>query len=84
MSRRSRPESTPTPIPGRRGWGRSYDPFYVFEQAARDDGKAYQSPEPKAERALLALLGSRAAVAVMGCLAALVVATLLVLLVLKP
>jgi hypothetical protein len=82
VSRRSQPE-WPPPTPGRRGPGRSYDPFYQFERAARDDGKPYTAPEPKVELRLLALLGSRAAVAVMGCLLAVVLVTLLVLLALR-
>ena len=83
MTRRSEPEWTPPPTPGRRGPGRSYDPFYAFERLARDDGKPYKSPEPKAERELLALLGSNAALVVMSCLLVVVVATLLVLLVVR-
>jgi hypothetical protein len=58
-------------------------PLQQFRQAARDDGKPYQSPEPKAERQLLALLGTNAAVVLMGGLLVVVVVTLLVLLVLK-
>ncbi len=82
MSRRSQRE-WPPPTPGRRGPGRSYDPFYEFERVARDDGKPHVRPEPKAELRLLALLGSKAAVAVMGCLLVVVVATMLVLMVLR-
>jgi hypothetical protein len=82
MSRRSQRE-WPPPTPGRRGPGRSYDPFYEFERVAREDGKPYVRPEPKAELRLLALLGSKAAVAVMGCLLVVVVATMLVLMVLR-
>ncbi len=66
--------------PGDRG---TADPFYAFKRVARDDGKPYQSPEPKAERELLALLGSKAAVMMMSCLLVAVVAVLLVLLVFK-
>ena len=73
----------PPPTAGRRGPGRSYDPFYQFERVARDDGKPYMPPEPKAELRLLALLGSRAAVAVVGCLLAVVVVNLRVLLALR-
>src|ERR1700761_6369867 len=84
MTKRSQPERTPTPpLPGRRGPGRSYDPFYQFEKAARDDGKPYKSPEPKAERALLALLGSNSAMVVMSCVLVLVVVVLLALLVFR-
>jgi hypothetical protein len=83
MTRRSQPEWTPPPTPGRRGPGRSYDPFYQFERLERDGGKPYQSPEPKAERELLALVGSNAALVVMGCLLVLVVGALLGLLVVR-
>jgi hypothetical protein len=58
-------------------------PLYQFKRAARDDGKPYKSPEPKAEQGLLALLGTNAAVTVMICLFVAVVAVLLVLLVIK-
>ena len=66
--------------PGDRG---TADPFYAFKRRARDDGKPYKSPEPKAERDLLALLGTNAVVVVMSCLLAAVVATLVVLLVVR-
>lgn len=56
-------------------------PLYRFKHLARDDGKPYRSPEPMAERKLLALLGTNAAVVVMCCLLAAVVVTVLVLLV---
>lgn len=78
MTRRSQPEWPPR-TPGRRGPRGSFDPFYQFERLARDDGKPYRSPEPKAELHLLAFLGSKAALIVMGCLLVVVVATLLVL-----
>jgi hypothetical protein len=66
--------------PGRRGPGRSYDPFYEFERLARDDDdKPFESPEPKAERQLLALLGSKAALMVMSGLLVVVVFILIVL-----
>jgi len=67
--------------PGRRGWLGSYYPFYRFQQLARDDGKPYESPEPKVERRLLSLLGTRAAVTVMTCLLVIVAFTLIVLVV---
>jgi hypothetical protein len=66
--------------PGDKG---TADPFYQFKKAARDDGKPYKSPEPKAERQLLGLLGTNAAMVVMGGLLVVVVAALLVLLVVK-
>jgi hypothetical protein len=83
MARRSQPEWIPPPTPGRRRFGRSYDPFYAFEKLERDDGKPYRSPEPKAERALLILLGSNTALVVMGCVLVFVLAALLVVLVVK-
>jgi hypothetical protein len=79
MARRS-PAGWPE-WPGRRGYARTYDPFYEFKRLARDDGKPLESPEPKAERQLLALLGSKAALAVMTCLLVIVVFTLIVLMV---
>jgi hypothetical protein len=66
--------------PGDKG---TSDPFYQFKKAARDDGKPYKSPEPKAERQLLGLLGTNAAMVVMGGLLVVVVVVLLVLLVVK-
>jgi hypothetical protein len=66
--------------PGDKG---TSDPFYQFKRAARDDGKPYKSPEPKAERALLGLLGTNAVMVVMCGLLVVVVATLLVLLAVK-
>jgi hypothetical protein len=58
-------------------------PVYKFRQLARDNGKPYKSPEPKAERQLLGLLGTNAAMVVMGGVLVAVVAALLVLLALK-
>ncbi len=79
MAKRSEPEWPPA-TPGRRGPGRSYDPFYQFEQLARDDGKPYKPPEPKAELQLLAWLGSKSALVVMYCLLVVVVGVVLGLL----
>jgi hypothetical protein len=64
--------------PGDKG---TSDPFRQFKLLARDDGKPYKSAEPKAERALLALLGTKAAVTVMVCLLVVVVATVVALMV---
>jgi hypothetical protein len=80
MSRRSEPPEA-APTPGRRGPGRSWDPFYQFEQLARDDGKPCAPPEPKAELRLLAMLGTKTAVTVMYCLLVIVVGVVLGLLV---
>ena len=66
--------------PGDKG---TADPFFQFKRAARDDGQPYKSPEPKAERQLLGLLGTNAAMVVMCGLLVVVVATLVVLLVVK-
>jgi hypothetical protein len=82
MTRRPQPEWPPA-TPGRRGFGRSYDPFYQFERLARDDGRPYKPPEPKAELRLLALLGTKTAVTVMTCLLVAVAGVLLVLMVLR-
>jgi hypothetical protein len=79
MARRS-PAGWPQ-WPGRRGYGRTYDPFYEFKRLARDDGKPLQSPEPKAERQSLVFLGSKAALVVMTCLLMVVAFTLIVLIV---
>jgi hypothetical protein len=75
----------PPPVPNvyRPGDKVTPGPLYRFKQAARDDGKPYKSPEPKAEQQLLGLLGTNAAVVVMWGLLAAVVVTVLVLLVLK-
>jgi hypothetical protein len=83
MTRRSRTEWIPPENPGRRTMGRGYDPFYAFEKLERDDGKPYQSPEPKAERALLALLSGNATLILMSCLLAAVVAAVLVVVVVR-
>jgi hypothetical protein len=83
MTRRSESEQEPPLEIGRRGPRGSWDPFYAFEKIARDDGKPYQSPEPKAERQLLTLLGSNAVVVVMSGLLVVVVVLLLGLLVFK-
>ncbi len=83
MTRRSEPGREPPLQIGRRGPRGSWDPFYAFEKIARDNGKPYQSPEPKAERVLLDLLSSKAVLVVMSSVLVLVVGTLLVLLVLK-
>jgi len=56
-------------------------PLHEFKQLARDDGKPYKSPEPKAEQGLLALLGTNAMVVVMCCLLAAVIITVVVLVV---
>ena len=83
MTRRSDPQREPPLQIGRRGPRGSWDPFYAFEKIARDDGKPYKSPEPKAERQLLALLGSKAALVVMSCVLVAAVLVLLVLLVFR-
>ena len=64
--------------PGDRG---TSDPFRAFKLLARDDGRPYKSAEPKAERQLLALLGTKAAVTVMVCLLVVVAATVLALMI---
>ncbi len=69
----------PPPRPGRLGGPR--DPFRQFERLARDDGKPYTPPEPKAELQLLAWLGSKGALVMMYCLLIAVVGVVLGLLV---
>ena len=83
MNSRSDPQREPPLKIGRPGPRGSWDPFYAFEKIARDDGKPYESPEPKAERQLLALLGSNAALVAMSCLLVVVVVTLLALMVFR-
>jgi hypothetical protein len=91
MTKRSRRESPPPTfveppyVPNVRRPGDRWPagPLHQFKQAARDNGKPYKSPEPKAEQVLLAFLGTKAAVTVMICLLVAVVAVLLVLLVIK-
>jgi hypothetical protein len=73
----------PPPVPNvyRPGDKVTPGPLYRFKQLGRDDGKPYQSPEPMAERKLLALLGTNAAVVLMCGVLAAVVVTVVVLLV---
>jgi hypothetical protein len=66
--------------PGDRG---TTDPFYQFKKWARDDGKPFKSPEPKAEQGLLTLLASKTALIVMGCVLVAVFVALLVVMVAK-
>jgi hypothetical protein len=59
-------------------------PYHPIIMRPGDKGSAFREAplaEPKAERQLLALLGTNATVAVMWCLLAVVVVTVLVLLV---
>ena len=65
--------------PGRFGLRGSYDPFYQFKPEARDNGKRHESPEPKVERQLLAVLGSNAALVVLSCVLVVVALALIVL-----
>ena len=81
MTRRSEPPRQPTVI-GRRGIRGSYDPFYAFEQIARE-GNAQRHP-PKPPRGLLiiqALLSSKAALVLAFCVLLFVIATLIALLI---
>lgn len=82
MTRRSQPAGPP-PIVGPRRAGRGHDPFYEFERLARDDGKPYKPPEPKAELRLLELLGTKAALTAMTGLLVVVVVVVLALMVFK-
>jgi hypothetical protein len=83
VTRRSRPEWQPTKL-GRRRGATGWDPFYQFEQLARDNGEPPKPPKPpKSELLLVELLSSKAAAVVMGCVLAFVVFALLVLLVFR-
>jgi len=73
----------PAPLPARRGPGRTYDPFYQFEQLARDNRKPYKPPEPRSQQQLLALLEGKATLVIMSCLLLFVVAALLAVLIVK-
>jgi hypothetical protein len=90
MARKSRPEEQPRFVPPpyvpnvvRPGDKVTPGPVYRFKQLARDDGKPYKSPEPKAERQLLSLLGTNAVTVVMGGLLVVVIVGLVVLFALK-
>ena len=78
------PEPERQPIKIGRGQGRYWDPFYAFEQIARDHGEPPPPPKPsKGALLLVEVLASKAAAVVMGCVLAAVVFGLLVLLVFK-
>jgi hypothetical protein len=77
------PVPPPGPLPVRRGPRGAYDPFIFFERAARDNGKAYESPEPRRQQQLLALLEGRAALVIMTCVLLFVVAGLVAVLIVK-
>jgi hypothetical protein len=83
VSRRFRSEWQPTKL-GRRRGATGWDPFYQFEQIARDHSEPPKPPDPpKSELLLVELLTSKAAVVVMGGVLAFVAVTLVVLLVLR-
>ena len=82
MTKGPPPEWQPTKIG--RGQGRYWDPFWAFEQIARNHGEPPKPPKPsKAALLLVEVLTSKAAAVVMGCVLAAVVFGLLVLLVFK-
>jgi hypothetical protein len=82
VTKRSQPEWQPTKLG--RGQSGHWDPFYEFEQLARDHGEPPTPPEPSKRALLLVeLLTSKAAAVVMGCVLAVVVFALLVLLVFR-
>jgi hypothetical protein len=82
-ARRPRPEMQPMKL-GRRGPRGTWDPFYQFEQLARDHGEPPKPAKPpKGEVLLVEMLASKTAAVVMGCVLAFVVIALLVLLVFK-
>jgi hypothetical protein len=82
VSREHGPENQPMKIG--RGQGKYYDPFYAFEQIARNHGEPPPPPKPK-KSALLAVevLTSKAAVVIAGCVLAAVVFGLLLVLVFR-
>lgn len=69
---------------GRAGPRGTWDPFYEFEQLARDHGEPPEPAQPpKSELVLLEVLSSKAALMVMSGLAVAVALVLLGLLVLR-
>jgi hypothetical protein len=82
VTRRSEQEWPPKKLG--RGQGKYWDPFYEFEQIARDHGEPPKPPEPS-KGALLAMevLTSKTAAVVMGSVLAVVVLVLLLVLVYK-
>jgi hypothetical protein len=66
-----------------RGQGRYWDPFYAFEQLARDK-KPAEPPKPsKGALLLVEALGSKTAAVVMGCVLAIVVLGFLIVVVFR-
>jgi hypothetical protein len=83
VSKNSRPAWQPTNL-GRRRGRTGWDPFYQFEQLARDHGKPPEPPKPsKGAVLLMEVLASKTALVVMGCVAAAVVLVLVMLLALR-
>jgi hypothetical protein len=83
VARNSQPQWQPTKL-GRRGPRGSWDPFYQFEQIARDHGEPTKPPKPaKTELLLVGLLSSKTAAVVMACVLGAVLLGVLILLVLR-
>ena len=83
VARNYRPDQQPTKL-GRRGPHGSWDPFYQFEQIARDHGDPPTLPKPaKTELLLVGLLSSKTAGVVMACVLGAVVLGALILLVVR-
>jgi len=81
MTRKSEPQKQPIVI-GRRGIRGSYDPFYAYEQIAREGNAPRHPPKPPRGRLILqALLGSKAALVLAFCVLLFVIATLIALLI---
>lgn len=84
MARRSHPDWQPPQKLGRRRGATGWDPFYQFEQIARNSGEPPRPARPsKGKLLLVELLTSKAAAVVMGCVLAFAVLVLLVLMVFR-
>ncbi len=80
--RTTRPPLQPTRL-GRRRGATGWDPFYQFEQIARNHEPPKPPKPPKGELLLVEMLSSKTAAIVMGGLLAVVALVLLVLLVFR-
>ena len=84
VARKSQPGWRPPTKLGRRRGATGWDPFYQFEQIARNSGERPKPAKPpKGEFLLVELLTSKATAVVMGCVLAFVVLVLLVLVVFR-
>ncbi len=84
VARKSQPGWQPPAKLGRRRGATGWDPFYQFEQIARNSGERPKPAKaPKSEFLLVELLTSKATAVVMGCVLVFAVLVLLVLLVFR-